>query len=480
MYKLLILIFLLMPNISWATFGQNEFGDSSGGGGGGSGTVTSVSVSSGNGFSGTVATATTTPAITLSTTVSGIAKGNGTDLSAATDGTDYLSPSGVATVTNKTIVGSSNTISGITESMLSLSDLTTLDVSITKHGFAPRAPNDATKFLDGTGAWTAPAAAGGGDVTAVGNCLTGACFNGTSGDTLTFYNAGGNATIVYDGTDFAFSKTLRVASSNTPQTDYYPTLATDTHWIIGVNGDGGNDNDDNLVISEGTTLGSSNRLTIAPGGLVTIPSATITTITGHTTIENVTPTGATGSGNFVFSISPTITGHATIEGVTATGATGTGNMVYSTSPTLVTPVLGVATATSINLSSVTSSSDTLVNRNTSETLANKRLSPRNSTIGSSATPSINTDGTDIFTITSQAAAITSMTTGLSGTPVTGQKLIIRIKDNGTARAITWGASYEAMGVALPTTTVVSKTMYVLFIYNATAAKWDCMAVNQET
>jgi hypothetical protein len=56
---------------------------------GSGGTVTSASVVSANGFSGTVATATTTPAITLSTSVNGIAKGNGTALSAAASGTDY-------------------------------------------------------------------------------------------------------------------------------------------------------------------------------------------------------------------------------------------------------------------------------------------------------------------------------------------------------------------------------------------------------
>ncbi len=53
------------------------------------GTVTSVSVTSANGFAGTVATATTTPAITLSTSVTGIIKGTGTAISAATSGTDY-------------------------------------------------------------------------------------------------------------------------------------------------------------------------------------------------------------------------------------------------------------------------------------------------------------------------------------------------------------------------------------------------------
>lgn len=53
------------------------------------GTVTSVSVVSANGFAGTVANPTTTPAITLSTTITGILKGNGTAISAAISGTDY-------------------------------------------------------------------------------------------------------------------------------------------------------------------------------------------------------------------------------------------------------------------------------------------------------------------------------------------------------------------------------------------------------
>ncbi len=51
---------------------------------GGSGTVTDVSVATANGFAGTVATSTTTPVITLTTTVTGILKGNGTAISAGT------------------------------------------------------------------------------------------------------------------------------------------------------------------------------------------------------------------------------------------------------------------------------------------------------------------------------------------------------------------------------------------------------------
>jgi hypothetical protein len=57
--------------------------------GGGSGTVTTVSVVSANGFAGTVATDTTTPAITLTTSISGMLKGSASALVAATTGTDY-------------------------------------------------------------------------------------------------------------------------------------------------------------------------------------------------------------------------------------------------------------------------------------------------------------------------------------------------------------------------------------------------------
>lgn len=57
------------------------------------GTVTTVSVASANGFAGTVANASSTPAITLTTSVTGVLKGNGTAISAATAGTDYMAPS---------------------------------------------------------------------------------------------------------------------------------------------------------------------------------------------------------------------------------------------------------------------------------------------------------------------------------------------------------------------------------------------------
>lgn len=53
-----------------------------------SGSVTSISVSSSNGLAGT-SSGGATPALTLSTSVTGMVKGNGTSFSAATSGTDY-------------------------------------------------------------------------------------------------------------------------------------------------------------------------------------------------------------------------------------------------------------------------------------------------------------------------------------------------------------------------------------------------------
>ena len=58
-------------------------------GGAGVGTVTTVSVTSTNGFTGSVATASSTPAITIATSITGLLKGNGTAISAAVAGTDY-------------------------------------------------------------------------------------------------------------------------------------------------------------------------------------------------------------------------------------------------------------------------------------------------------------------------------------------------------------------------------------------------------
>lgn len=120
-------------------------------------------------------------------------------------------------------------------------------------------------------------------------------------------------------------------------------------------------------------------------------------------------------------------------------------------------------------------SDITVTPTSTNTLTNKRITSRTGTATDAATHTINADNYDEYTITAQAQAFT--VAAPTGTPTEGQKLILRIKDNGTARAITWNTIFRASSdLALPTTTVLSKTLYCGFIYNATDSKWDLIAL----
>ncbi len=150
-----------------------------------------------------------------------------------------------------------------------------------------------------------------------------------------------------------------------------------------------------------------------------------------------------------------------------------------TSPAITTPT-GIVKG-DVGLGNVDNTSNA-TERAATATLANKRITPRVTSITSSATPTINTDDCDAVDITALATAITSMTSNLSGTPANKDRLVFEIKDNGTARAITWGASFVAGGVALPTTTVLSKILTVGFMYSTANGlnKWRCIASAQET
>ena len=96
-----------------------------------------------------------------------------------------------------------------------------------------------------------------------------------------------------------------------------------------------------------------------------------------------------------------------------------------------------------------------------------------------ATVTANADAQDCVDITALAQAVTIAAP--TGTPTNFQTLIIRFKDNGTARGITWNAAFVAGGVALPSTTVLSKILTVGFFYNTANSlnKWQCVASSQE-
>lgn len=111
------------------------------------------------------------------------------------------------------------------------------------------------------------------------------------------------------------------------------------------------------------------------------------------------------------------------------------------------------------------------------TNANPRIS--SVTSASSITPNSNT--TDQFEVTALATSLTI--NAPSGSPADGQKLIIRILDNGTPQTLTWtttSGGYRVVGSVLPTTTVANKVSYVGCIWNAQAGFWDAVAVANET
>ena len=110
-------------------------------------------------------------------------------------------------------------------------------------------------------------------------------------------------------------------------------------------------------------------------------------------------------------------------------------------------------------------------------ISNSRIVTRvvSTTSGSSLTP--NGDTTDQYEVT--ALAIGATINAPSGTPNDGQRLIIRIDDNGSAQSLSWNAIYRPIGTTLPATTVAGKTLYVGCVYNTNKTKWDVVAVSQE-
>jgi hypothetical protein len=77
---------------------------------------------------------------------------------------------------------------------------------------------------------------------------------------------------------------------------------------------------------------------------------------------------------------------------------------------------------------------------------------------------------DSFELTAQAEALTIANP--TGTIANFNGFIIRVTDNGTARALTFDTKYRAFGSALPTTTVINKTLYIVCLYNSTDDKYD--------
>ena len=151
------------------------------GAGSGTGTVSSVSVVSANGFAGTVADATTTPAITLTTSISGMLKGSASALVAATSGTDFSA--GTSALTTG-ILKSTTSTGALTIAVAA--DFPTLNQNTT--GTAAGLSATLAIASGGTNSTATPTAGGAGYGTGTAHAYTAA---GTAGQVLT--SAGASA-----------------------------------------------------------------------------------------------------------------------------------------------------------------------------------------------------------------------------------------------------------------------------------------------
>ena len=220
------------------------------------------------------------------------------------------------------------------------------------------------------------------------------------------------------------------------------------------------------------------------GALGTPSSGTLTNCTFPTLNQNTTGTAA--------GLSATLAVASGGTGVTT--STGSGNVVLSISPTLVTPALGTpSSGTLTNCTFPTLNQNTTGNAATATTATNvsggtasvttltasSRIRGTSTTItgtsGGTITPT--SDTTNQYTITALGASASFAAP--SGSPIDGQKLLIRIKDNGTAQNLTWSiaaGAYRVIGFALPSATVASKTIYVGCLYNSADSYWDVVGV----
>ena len=116
---------------------------------------------------------------------------------------------------------------------------------------------------------------------------------------------------------------------------------------------------------------------------------------------------------------------------------------------------------------------------TSGTISGTRVTPRIGSNGATTSGNITptSDTADQYNITGLTGTANIQIP--SGTPTDGQRLSIRIKDNGTNRSLTWVTSaggYRVIGTTLPTTTTANKTIYVGCVYNSADSFWDVVAV----
>jgi hypothetical protein len=268
---------------------------------GSGGTVTSVSVVSANGFTGTVATATTTPAITLSTSVTGLVKGNGTALSAAVAATDYVAPSAYASANGLTMATSR--LLGRTTASTGAAEEISVAGGLTLSGGVLTGASGTVTSVTGT----APVVSSGGSTPAISMAAATTSVNGylTSTDWNTFNNKG-SGTVT----------SVAALTLGTTGTDLSSTVANGTTTPV--------------ITLQVPTASATNRGALSAADWTTFNnkgSGSVTSVSGTGTVNGITLTGTvTTSGSLT--LGGTLSGVSLTSQVTgvlpvANGGTGT-------------------------------------------------------------------------------------------------------------------------------------------------------------
>lgn len=318
------------------------------------GTVTSVSVVSANGLAGTVATATTTPAITLSTTVTGLLKGNGTAISAATSGTDY------APATSGTSILYGNGAGGFSN--------VTIGTGVSFVGGTLSATGSGGTVTSVTG--TSPVVSSGGTTPAISLATAyGDTLNPYASKTANYFLAAPNGS--------AGVPTFRaIVAADIPALSYV-TSVSGTGSVNGITLTG-------TVTSSGSlTLGG----TLSGIGNSQLTNSTISGVALGGSLFNLTAgTGVTFSTGTTYNGSAAITINATGSGGTVTSVTGTAPVSVATGTT--TPVISMAAANTTTNGYLTSTDWNTFNNKGSGTVTS--ITSTTLTIGgTSAIPTVN-------------------------------------------------------------------------------------------
>jgi hypothetical protein len=144
-------------------------------------------------------------------------------------------------------------------------------------------------------------------------------------------------------------------------------------------------------------------------------------------------------------------------------------------------VLSVPNSVTFNNSGTGAASSQVFNGTAAMTISWNTLGalPQTPRVQSAASGDLTPTASDDICIRTALAAGPVAINAPTGSPVQGQGMVIRLKDNGTARVLNWNAIYRAVGVTIPTSTVANKTIYAGLIYNATDTKWDVVSIAQE-